>query len=285
MYHFNKSLFLVPALMFTLVLQVEGAILINTYTPTPGNPASGPYDSNITTTSSSMLLNAADYASRKLVDGVSAANPGNQTPQPGFTGTQPNFTDSNVNGFPDHGTDAEAMWVSHWEFFPNAQTPTGAGPINQQWVNFSLPQSQILDFMRVWNQNNAGESNRGVNSAYIWYSNDAVLPSIADSTGGASPGAGWTQLGNFTFAQASETADYDGESIPLNITAQHVLIDIESNHGGTDSLGGYVGLSEVQFFAIPEPNGIVLGGIGFSCIAGFARSRLRRGPKSMRSSS
>ncbi len=62
----------VLALATAFTVSAQAATLINTYTPTAGNPASGPYDSNITTTRSSVLFNAADYESRKIVDVLNA---------------------------------------------------------------------------------------------------------------------------------------------------------------------------------------------------------------------
>ena len=50
--------------------------------------------------------------------------------------------------------------------------------------------------MRLWNKNQFGDGtdDDGVKDAYLWYSNDASLPGISSSIGGASPGAGWTQV-------------------------------------------------------------------------------------------
>ena len=259
------------ALILVMANTATAAPLINTYTPTAGNPASGPYDSNITTTRSSVLFNAADYESRKLVDGVSAKGPGDQTPQPGFTGTQPNFTDTDNDGFPDYGTDPEANWVSNFIVGGIGGGPNQPQPVNEQWVSFSFPSSEALDFMRVWNGNQTSGIDQGIEKAYLWYSTAGSLPAIAASVGGASPGA-WTQVpgGLRTFAQANGLATYDGESMSLaGIDAKHLLIDIETNYGSTQS----VQLSEFQFFAavIPEPATLSLLGLG-----GLAMLRRRR---------
>ena len=256
------------ALFLVMASTAAAATLINTYTPTAGNPASGPYDSNITTTRSSVLFNAADYESRKIVDGVSAKNPGDQTAQPGFTGTQPNFTDTDNDGFPDYGTDPEANWVSN---FIAAVAGSPGEPVNEQWVSFSFPSSEALDFMRVWNGNQTSGIDQGIEKAYLWYSTAGSLPAIAASVGGASPGA-WTQVpgGLRTFAQSNGLATYDGVSISLaGIDAKHLLIDVETNYGSTQSIA----LSEIQFFAavIPEPATLSLLGLG-----GLAMLRRRR---------
>lgn len=187
---------------------------------------------------SSILFNSASlYGPQHLVDGS------------GFSGAPPNFTDADMDGFPEHSTNPDGdMWVS------------SGGLANQQFVRFSFDQTYALDSLRLWNGNEitpstmVDQSDRGVQTAYLWYSNDLVAPSVSGSTGGASPGTGWAQAGSalFNFGKAPPSPLYDGETVNLGgIEARHFLIDIELNYGdNTPGFGELVALSEAQFFGV-----------------------------------
>jgi len=80
-------------------------------------------------------------------------------------------------------------------------------------------------------------------------------------------------LAEFDFSQ---TLDLGG------VVARYVKFDIHSNHNGRDFndpldddlLANFVGLSEVQFFAVPEPSTYLLAAMA---LAGVAVLRRRRG--------
>ena len=81
--------------------------LINTYGP-----------SNIVASASSILVNSSLYTPNHMVDGT------------GFSGTAPNFLDSDGDGFPEHGTNPDGdMWV-------NGGNNLGSLPINREWARF-----------------------------------------------------------------------------------------------------------------------------------------------------
>ena len=183
------------------------------------------YPSQITVTTSSALSGL--FAGSQLVDGS------------GFGGSAPNFTDADSDGLPEHGNGVTGM---HWLSLK--------ADVAGQWVAFDLGQSWQLDTMRIWNYNQGSWQLRSVQSAKLYYST-AVDPDETDPSG-------WTQLvgpntgGAFTLARATGAADYD-DVIDLafgGATARHVLIDVQTNYG-SDSDG--VGLSEVQFYNVPEP--------------------------------
>ena len=153
--------------------------------------------------------------------------------------------------------------------------------INQQYVAFSFTDGpHVFDEMRVWNCNQmnpggASDTGRGVDEMYVWYSNDAALPGITGAAGAGSPGAGWTLDGGVvSLAEAPGDGTDDGETVDLgDFTARHVLFMIDSNHNGVSGGADVVGLSEVQFFAVPEPGTVALLGLSLLSLAAGRRRR------------
>ncbi len=189
------------------------AALINTY-PSP-----------IVVTASSTYTSS--FAGGQLVNGS------------GLSGTAPAFADADSDGVPEHSNGVTGL---HWL----SQKTTVAN----QWVAFDLGQAYDLASMRVWNYNQSSWQLRSVQTARIYYSTAANPDEAAPGT--------WTQLvgagagGVFTFAQATGQPNYDSVTDVSfgGASVRHVLIDIQSSYG-TDADG--VGLSEVQFFSVPEP--------------------------------
>ena len=245
------------------------AFLINTYT----GPGTGPgtnFTANITVGASSTWTNGG-YSTDGLVSGF------------GFTGPAGAFTDSDVDGFPEHTTGGgpDNIWVTDF-------LPADGSTVNLQWLSFSFPDSFSLASMRLWNKNQWGDGtdDDGVKDAYLWYSNDASLPGISSSIGGASPGAGWTKVpgGLRTFSISTGGGAYDGESVALGgVTARHFLIDIESRNGNVAGGGAFVGMSAVQFLGfnavIVESMSVVTdaAGVSFDSISN-ATHRLQSTP-------
>jgi hypothetical protein len=99
--------------------------------------------------------------------------------------------------------------------------------------------------MRFWNYNEILTSDplrdaellgRGVATADILVSNNGIDFSTLI------PGQAFQQ------APGDQLVDFS-ESVALNTDARYVRLNVLSNHGDA----GFVGISEVQFFAVPEP--------------------------------
>ena len=108
-------------------------------------------------------------------------------------------------------------------------------------ITFDLGSSQVLGSIKVWNYNevlpddpsrDAELLGRGVNEVEILTSDDGV-----DFTS--------AKTHNFALAPGSATLEF-AETVPLEVTAQFVKLDVKSNHGNFE---GFTGISEVQFFA------------------------------------
>jgi hypothetical protein len=177
----------------------------------------------------------------------------------GFSGVAPNWADVDSDGVPEHGNEwRNKMWMS------------AAGTnINEQWVEFALPASEGVDFMRVWNFNQIGDTSaepnkweRGVQNAVVEWRPDALSPWV--TLNGGNP---------FTFTPGTGLLDYD------NVTdikfagapARFVRILVQNNWAGKTG-AGYVGLSEVEFVA-PEPGSLAVLAMGGLALL---RRKLRR---------
>ena len=199
-----------------------------------------------------LFLAAASASQAGLIVGVTDTassyylGSGSQAPavalvnKSGFQGVPPNYTDYDSDGAPEHGTEwRNKMWMSATDTL-----------ISDQWVEFALPDHAGLDFMRVWDYNQASDTTaepdkwkRGVKNAIVEWRPD-VQSSWVTLNGGASytfnPGTGLIDYDNVT------TVDFTGQ------LARFVRIRIQSNWND-NSGGGYVGMSEVDFFEVPEP--------------------------------
>jgi len=253
---------IVTLALILVMANTAAAALINTYTGAGTGPAVH-FTANITVGASSSWAGGG-YSPDGLVSGF------------GFSGSAGAFTDADVDGFPEQSASGAAgyIWI----------TDIGSKNYANVWVSFSFDDSYDLASMRLWNKNQWGNGTDvdGVEEAYLWYSNDAALPSIAATTAGASPGTGWTQVpgGLQTFSISTGASAYDGESVALGgVTARHFLIDVEDVFA--DTVNGFTGLSAVQFSGslpvpVPEPSTAVL--IGLSGALVFRRrQRLGKG--------
>jgi hypothetical protein len=128
------------------------------------------------------------------------------------------------------GTHSTA-WIDHWLAFDPDTNPNPARSSYDYWIKYDFGEPYNLADMWVWNYNEDGYTDRGLNHVYIDYSTD---------------GSSWSQLGGsqFQFPQASGLGSYAGFAGPdfAGATARYVLISVVDHWGG-DSYG----LAEVKF--------------------------------------
>jgi len=150
------------------------------------------------------------------------------------------------------------MWLNQGSF--------GGGPADlDPSIAFDLGSVVSLANVQIWNYNETlpGREdllNRGVASLDILISNNGVdYTSLID--GQALP-----------LAPGSDSVDF-GEVIDLGgASARYVLFDNLINHGGDND---FVGLSEVQFTAVPEPSTLLLVTFAAAGLLGMSHRRKR----------
>jgi hypothetical protein len=129
-----------------------------------------------------------------------------------------------LNENDEHSNMQEDMWLS-------TADDTNAT------IEFGFENLQKVDKVHVWNHNTQTESILGFGIK------EALIEASLD-------GETWTDVGTFTFSQATGTADYRGEAVSLGgIVAQSIRITGLSNY----SILGLPqkGLAEVRFYAVP----------------------------------
>jgi hypothetical protein len=151
------------------------------------------------------------------------------------------------------------MWLNTGTFTePNDLEPE---------ITFDLGSVQPLASMKVWNYNESLPNRpellgRGVATADILVAGEDLTFStlIPNQAIDIAPGV--------------EDADFGQVIDLLGQDARYVKLDISANHGGD---ADFVGLSEVQFFAVPEPTGglALLLGVGM-LVCSLRRQRARR---------
>ena len=146
------------------------------------------------------------------------------------------------------------MWLNNGVF----ATPNDLDPE----ITFDFGSIQTLHRMKVWNYNETLPDRpellgRGVSSADILIAGEdlAFAPLISGQTFDIAPGVDDVDFG--------QVIDLMGAS------ARYVKFDILGNHGGDNN---FVGLSEVQFFAVPEPSSYLALVFGTALLA-FVRRR------------
>jgi hypothetical protein len=117
-----------------------------------------------------------------------------------------------------------------------------AGLVSDGWVAFTFNTPQAINKMWVWNYNSSTDPNRDWITVAIDYTTD---------------GTTWTRLGGsgyyFTFARSPGASGYVcNNKIDFGgIIVKEVVLSLASN-GNYGAGGGYSGLSEVRFDAVPN---------------------------------
>lgn len=101
---------------------------------------------------------------------------------------------------------------------------------NNQWIQYDFGQAYPLGTTRVWNSNEGGFEDRGINNVTVKHSTD---------------GTNFTTLGTYNWAKATGNPNYGGFTGPdmTGIDARYVRLEINTHHG--DPFG--VGLAEIRF--------------------------------------
>lgn len=124
----------------------------------------------------------------------------------------------------NHSNNTNDSWQS-------CQTTTNPNPNrpNSHWLLYDLGALYSLGATTFWNYNIAGETNKGMRSVVIDYSQDGMT---------------WTEAASFQLGQATGNTTYTGEDGPHlgEIDAQYILITSLSTWGN-----GCAGLGEVRF--------------------------------------
>jgi len=126
--------------------------------------------------------------------------------------------------YPDrHSTSRTDAWLS----CSTSQSPNSVRG-NSHWVHYDLGSSYVLDQIILWNYNDPSNLENGVNEIAIDFSNDGI---------------NWSEVATTTVPISDGSAFYEGEEIYSlgGISANHILITIISNHGGSCS-----GFSELK---------------------------------------
>jgi hypothetical protein len=162
----------------------------------------------------------------------------------------------------DHAIDRSGLFARTHSITPDGNMWLAAQFDVAPTITFDLGSIQNLSSMLFWNYNEflPGRTDlltRGISQADILLSNDGIsfTPFATDVAFAMAPGDNTTD-----FAQ---TVNMAGAS------ARFVQIAVDANYGNVE----YTGLSEVQFFAIPEPSSHFLATAGALIALLFSRGR------------
>ena len=157
-----------------------------------------------------------------------------------------------VNGLL-HDPNYERTWLSAKPYGHNTGNPAGAS--GEEWLLFTFNKVYEVNEMWIWNYNETGYTNIGLNQVTIHYSATGLSWD-------------WRQLGgSHTFNQAAGTADMaHNDTVDFgDVKARYVVLTATSNHGNAD----YYGLSEVRFFANGCPFEIPDADVNNDCTVDF----------------
>jgi len=206
-----------------------------------------------------ICLTATSQAATTLIGGgtgsgmtatASVTNPGGWVATNTINGSGLNTSTGVTSG----DNSSSNMWVT-----PNGNDPT------TQWIEWNLGDSYVLDSIHVWNAAFSAANTMSIKGVDIYFSNVAA-PGDPEAGGAAN----WTKLGGSTATLTLPMATFGANSgfdletattTALPTTAvRWVRFELNSRYG---SATGYTGISEIQFFAIPEPSSALLGAFGF----------------------
>lgn len=154
--------------------------------------------------------------------------------------------------WPTHGNvagnaGAATVWLS-------LNTTQGGGE-GDEWIMFDLGAEYQLAALHVWNYNEVSATGNGIKDLTIKFAT-----SSAGYDAGSEGDPSWGSGVSTTFAQASGSTTYDGETINFgSVTARYVLFDTVDTHYASYNR---TGLSEVRFITVPEPSSTALLGLG-----------------------
>lgn len=229
-------------------------------------------------------LLAALSATAMMTGSASAATLINTYGPSNITVTASDFI--NGNTAPSKTIDASGLNTGTGEHNSGTQTSwmnsANNNDVSDEWIQWDLGASYILDSIQVWNYNDSSRFDSGVKNLDIYVSN-TLTPGDPEGAGVGN----WTKIGdNVTLSKAPGAAGYTGVdletdtgiSIPLT-DVRYVRFEINSTHwDGTNPGAGLgehqAGIGEIQFFeGVPEPGSLALLGLGGLLVA----SRRRRG--------
>jgi hypothetical protein len=146
----------------------------------------------------------------------------------------------------EHAIDNSGVFLRSHSITPDGNMWLAAQGDIAPTITFDLGSSQALGEMIFWNYNESlpGRADlltRGIAQADILISDDGInfTPFLTDHPFAMAPGDNTTEF--------AETVSLFGA------TARYVQIAVDANYGSD-----YTGLSEVQFFAVPEPSSVML---------------------------
>lgn len=168
---------------------------------------------------------------------------------------------------PEHTVDYNGVFSKTHSILPDGNMWLADFQDLAPTITFDLGSIQSLSNMLFWNYNETLPNrtdllNRGIAKADILLSNDGSSFSLFAS------GV------DFTMAPGNNTDEFAQNVSLIGATARYVQIQVISNYGNPE----YTGISEVQFFAIPEPSAALL--VAAAPLATLLSSRRRRSPLS-----